>query len=324
MHRNYGCRLTQDLVYQQYRAIMLENEKLQIILLLDRGGEPIRFLHKASDTDFIWMTRLGLLPPHGLYPDYQMTYPGGWQEMMPEVSYTHTYRGVVVHRGETAVTPWSCEVLRDDPDEIHIRLTNRVRSLPLRVEKHFVLRRGEAKLRIEEQVTNEAPVQMETNWGHHLAYGAPFLDSSSVISFKAGAKVLDPISGRRTNWPHYQSAHTDEEIDLSVMPPAGTPRELLAVETVDGRYGIYSPERKLGLEVSWDQQIWPYIWYWQNFGADGDAPFFACEYNIGLEMFNVPPKLTLAEAVQSGHAIVLPPHGSRSAWLEFEVKEQTE
>lgn len=319
MRRNSGCRITDDLVYRQYRSVLLENEKLQILLLLDRGGEPARWLHKPTDTDFIWQTRMGLQPPHALYPDYQMSYLGGWQEMMPEVSHTHTYRGTVVHRGETAINPWQLHLIRDEPDEIHIRLTHRLRSLPLYVEKDMILRSGETKVRIEQTVRNEAPVHMETNWGHHLAYGAPFLDAGSRIYFSPGAVVMQPAEGKQWAWPHAEQ--DGALVDLSRMPEAGTRRDLLAVRTVDGTYRIDHPERGLGLTVSWDHRVWPYVWYWQNFAADGDAPFFSCEYNIGLEMFNVPPKLTLAEAAASGLAIRLEPHGTLSSWLEFEVRE---
>jgi hypothetical protein len=48
-------------------------------------------------------------------------------------------------------------------------------------------------------------------------------------------------------------------------------------------------------------------------------PFFGSDYNIGLEMFNVPPKLTLSEAVERGLALAVPPLGSITSWLEFEV-----
>lgn len=319
MGRSSGCRITGDLTFKQYKAIMLENEKLQLLLLTDRGGEPIRWLHKPSDTDLIWQTRLGLLPPHPLYPDYQMSYPGGWQEMMPEVSYTHEYRGATVHRGETAVTPWDCHIMKDEPEEICVRLTHRLRSLPLYIEKTYTLRSGETNVRIEETVKNEAPVQVETNWGHHLAYGAPFIGGDARISFDPAARIMQPQTGERWPWPH--APQNGEQADLSALPPVGTPRELLCVLPGEGAYRIDSPSRSLALEVRWDKNVWPYVWYWQNYGADGDAPFFSCEYNFGLEMFNVPPKLTLAEAAASGDAIRLAPGGERTAWLEFEVKE---
>lgn len=320
MQRSSGCRITSDLIYNKYRAVLLENEKLQIILLLDRGGEPIRWLHKPTDTDFIWKTRLGLQPPHALFPDYQMTYPGGWQEMMPEVSYTHTYRGTTVHRGETAVSPWEMQIIRDEEQEVRIRLTHRVRSLPLYVEKDFILRSGETTVRIEETVKNEAPVRVETNWGYHLAYGAPFINENSRVHFPPGATVIQQ-SPLQDEWPWPNAVQDGVTIDLTRMPPRGTHRDLMAVKSTEGVYTIENPDMGLGLKVRWDQHVWPYVWYWQNFGSDGDAPFFSVEYNIGLEMFNIPPKLTLAEAAAAGLALELEPFGSQSSWLEFEVKE---
>ncbi|MCU6712743.1 DUF4432 family protein [Paenibacillus sp. J5C_2022] len=318
--RNYGCRIVSDMTFKRHRAVVLENEKLQIWLLLDRGGEPARWLHKPSDTDFIWQSRLGFQPPHALYPDYQMTYPGGWQEMIPEVSYTHEYRGALVHRGEAAVAPWEMSVIQDEAEEVRIALTHQLRSLPLHIRKVIALRSGEATVRIDETVTNEAPVALETNWGYHLAYGAPFLQPGAEVAFPPGAEVIHPVTGSRWPWP--EAEQDGEFVDLSRMAPAGTKRELLAIRAPEGRYSVHQREQSgLGLEVRWDNAVWPYVWYWQNFAADRDAPFFACEYNIGLEMFNVLPKLTLAEAAASGQALQLEPHGAISSWLEIQVKE---
>lgn len=319
-YRNRGCRLTEDLQYKGYRALMVENDLLQVLLLLDRGGEPVRWLHKPTDTDLIWHTRTGLLPAHGLYPDYQMSYLGGWQEMLPEVSRTHEYRGATVHRGETSVTPWDYEVLCEEEAELRLRLTNRLRSLPLQVEKTFILRRGDTTVRVEETVVNESPVPMEFNWGHHLAYGAPFLSENSRIAFEPGLIVTNMETGERSAWPALPGAAGPS--DLSVMAAPGTARPLLAVECPAGEYRLSAGERPgLSLAIRWDAAVWPYVWYWQNFAADPDAPFFGCEYNIGLEPFNVPAKWTLAEAAERGAALQLAPHGSLCAWLEIELTE---
>jgi len=318
-YRNHGCRVMDDLQYKGYGSILLENELIQIILLLDRGGEPVRWLHKPTDTDFIWHTRMGLLPAHALYPDYQMTYMGGWQEMLPEVSQTHMYRGVTVHRGESAITPWDYELIRQDEEEIRIRLSNRIRSLPLRVEKTFILGRGDTIVRIEETVFNESPVSMEFNWGHHLAYGAPFLNEHSKVEFEQGLTVVNMETGEKSLWPDMPGSN--DKVNLSSMAPSGTSRPLLAVESTTGNYRLHGSPEGLSLSVSWDAAVWPYTWYWQNFAGDHDAPFFGCEYNIGLEPFNVPPKWTLAEAAARGAALKLEPHGSLSSWLTIEVME---
>jgi len=317
--RNVGCRITDDLIYKGYKAILLENELMQIMLLTDRGGEPIRWLHKKTDMEFIWLTRMGLQPLHPLYPDYQMSYPGGWQEMLPEVSYTHSHRGAMVHRGETAVTPWDYTILQDDPSEIKVRLTNRLRSLPLFIEKLITLKTGQSTVRIEETVYNEAPVQIEMNWGYHLAYGAPFFDQQAKIHFSSNSDVMNPITGETWKWPKAKQAGV--EVDLSLAAPENTPRDLLVVCPEEGSYQIDNPHKGIALKVRWDSSLWPYVWYWQNYAADQNAPFFSSEYNIGLEMFNIPPKQTLTESAANGKAIILEPKGSISSWLEIEVVE---
>ncbi|TVY08168.1 DUF4432 family protein [Paenibacillus cremeus] len=319
-HRLFGCRITDDLTYKGYRSILLENETLLIHLLLDKGSEPIRWLHKPTDTDFIWQTRMGLLPVHHLYPDYQMSYIGGWQEMFPEVSFTHEYRGATLHRGESAITPWDYEIVFDTPEQIQVRLTNRLRSLPFRIEKTITMRQGDSRVKIDEAIHNESPVTLEANWGHHLAYGAPFLSETSRIELEPGALVHHPGMEQTLAWPNARQG--DDLVDLSRMAAPGTKRDLLYVTMAEGMYRLRRPEDGLALQVRWDTSVWPYLWYWQNYAADSDAPFFACDYNIGLEMFNVPPKLTVAEAVKQGVAIVVPPGGSRHAWLEIEVTKE--
>lgn len=314
--RNEGCRIIDDLVFKGYRSLVLENEKLLIHLLLDKGAEPIRWLHKPTDTDLIWLSHNGLGPPHAMYADYQISYIGGWQEMFPEVSYTSEYRGGTVHRGETAITPWDCRIIKDEPDEIRVLLVNQIRSMPFRIEKLFILVSGSETVRIEETVRNLSPATaLEANWGHHLAYGRPFLAKDSFITLSPGAKLCHPVTGESWDWPTMRREGT--ETDLSVMPEPGTERDLLYIATPDSRYRLTNPGRGVSLEVRWDGSVWPYLWYWQNFQADMNAPFFGCDYNIGLEMFNVPPKLTLAEAAGQGLALVVPPLGAVSSWLEL-------
>lgn len=316
--RNEGCRIVDDIQYKGYRSLLLENEKLLIHLLLDKGAEPIRWLHKPTDTDFIWISGQGLVRANALYSDYQSSYMGGWQEMLPEVSYTSQYRGATVHRGESAVTPWDYRIIKDEPDEIQVVLTNSIRSLPLRVEKRITLTTGSGSVRIEETLYNLSPsTSVEANWGHHLAYGAPFVGREAVISLGEGAQICDPISGESWEWPYM--IKDGAAVDLSIMPAPGTIRDLLYIKLAAYQYRVTHPLKDVALEVRWDGEVWPYLWYWQNFMADLDAPFFGRDYNIGLEMFNIPPKLTLSEAVEQGYALEIPAGGSISSWLEIEA-----
>ena len=58
-NRNYGCRLT-EMVLAGYRAVVLENEKLRVTVIADKGADIYEFLYKPRDVDFMWRSWVGL------------------------------------------------------------------------------------------------------------------------------------------------------------------------------------------------------------------------------------------------------------------------
>jgi hypothetical protein len=60
-YRHHGCRITDDLKYKGYRTLMIENDLIKIGVLLDKGTDLFQFLHKPTDTDFLWRSPQGLI-----------------------------------------------------------------------------------------------------------------------------------------------------------------------------------------------------------------------------------------------------------------------
>ena len=60
-------------------AVVLENEVLRVTVLLD-GGHVVEFNHKPRDLDHVWLAP-DAFPRPG--PDFLDSYPGGWQEVLP-------------------------------------------------------------------------------------------------------------------------------------------------------------------------------------------------------------------------------------------------
>jgi hypothetical protein len=298
------------------RAVVLENELLRVTVLVDKGTDVVEFLAKRHDMDFVWWSADGLRAPSGGFLDH---YEGGWQEVMPNGGAPSRHRGADFgQHDEVAGLRWDHSVEADREDEIAVRFAVRTVRVPLRLEKVMRLRSGEAVLYIEEELTNESPVPVDAMWGHHITFGAPFA--------RAGSRVLLP-PGLETVWHpvpiNPSGSRRSPSDDLSVLPPPGTPSDLCYL-TGFGDVGSYEVAgSELGLRVEWDAGVLPWLWYWQEFGAWTDHPWYGRHYNIGLEPFSSRPTDGLATAVANGTALTVPPHGTLGLWLRATVIERS-
>jgi hypothetical protein len=323
--RNWGARM-HSVVLSGVDAVVLENELLRVTVLAGKGTDIVELNAKRHDLDFAWRTATGL----GSSGDFFDRYEGGWQEVMPNGGAPSVHRGASFDQhGEVASVPWEWRTETDTADEVAVRFSVQARRVPLRIEKTLRLRTGEPTLSITEELTNTSSVPVEAMWGHHVTFGPPFAGPGCQIRLPAGTEVhphpvaIDPSGRRRVSgedgvWPRLDG------VDLSVLPERGTPSDLVYLRGFEGigSYDVVDPERRLGLRVEWDATVLPWLWFWQEFGAWTDYPWYGGNYNIGLEPFSSYPTNGLADAVANGTALVVPPGGTVPLWLRATVLEE--
>lgn len=334
--RNWGARL-REVTIAGLPAVVLENERLRVTVLAGKGTDLVELNDKRHDLDFVWLSPTGIRDPAtvaaGAGTDdvaaFLDTYPGGWQEILPNGGAPSRYRGAALaQHGEVATVPWSYQVVVDTADEVAVRFTVTTRRFPLRLAKTLRLRAGTPVLEIEEELVNLAPVPVAAMWGHHLTFGAPFLGPGASVTLPAGVSVIPhptPIhpSGRRRvapggpyPWP-VVPAVDGGTLDLSVAPPAGEPSDIVYLTGFGeaGWYQLADPRHRTGLRVAWDARALPYLWLWQELGATTDYPWWGRAYVLGLEPFSSYPTDGLAAAVANGTALQLAGGGRRTLRL---------
>ena len=112
-----------------------------------------------------------------------------------------------------------------------------------------------------ERITNEGREDLEAMWGHHPAYGAPFLSGACRIDTNARTVhaddeiggPLNPLTkGATFTWPHGERDGVSTDLSR-VAGPDDPPHETMAYLTdfagEHGWYGITNTE--LGLGVGW-------------------------------------------------------------------------
>ncbi|GAA2786706.1 hypothetical protein [Nonomuraea dietziae] len=193
------------------RALVLENERLRVTVLADKGGDVVEFLHKPSDTDLVWLSPQGLrrpLPPQaaddvGAFVDH---YEGGWQEVFPNGRAPPVSTGAPGWPSTVEVAGLPCVGRGAD------------RHGPARSRYGWRCARGACRTgwRRRSGSPRERPLwrsrggsRTRRRWrctrcgGHHLAFGRPFLRPGARIRCARGvvrviphATSIDP-RGRR-------------------------------------------------------------------------------------------------------------------------------
>lgn len=341
--RNWGCRITEGNLYG-LRTVTLENKRIRVTFLVDKGADLIEWLYKPDDMDFAWLTPDGVRDPRSYVstsPDLSATfhdyYPGGWQELFPNAGVpSQRYGAQFGQHGEVANLPWDVTVLEDTEDAVAVTFRVRTQKTPFLVERTVRLEGDSAFFLIEGTVRNECDFPMEAMWGQHVTFGTPFLHPGARIVMPEGVRVfLAPRNedakmwlkpGDGGPWPllpaNPGTPQNDEGLaDLSVLPPRGTPNEMTYITDFgdDGWYAVESDEHRLGVRLSWDARRFPFVWHWHSYGADPTYPWYGRNYNIGLEPQTSWSRNALPGAVENGTALKLEPRGSASSWIRTEI-----
>jgi Domain of unknown function (DUF4432) len=317
-NRNYGCRIT-EFILQGHRCVTLENEKLRVTIIADKGTDVYEFLYKPRDIDFMWRTRVGLrergsalaTSPRDAGPHNDF-YEGGWQELFPNCGNLSLHQGAEVgQHGEVLLLPWRYHVIKDEPDEIEVRFDVRTIRTPFHLVKTVSLRQAESALRIHERVTNEGGQEVDFTWGHHPAFGWPFIDENCRVDVPACrirtyAEYTPPGSRLKaeqsSDWP-IAEAIDGGKVDLSRIPgPQAAAQDMVFLEGMtDGWYAVTNTRLRVGFALRYPADLFKKLWYWQVYRGGRDYPWWSATYNIALEPCASLP--VLSSAVERGEEV---------------------
>jgi hypothetical protein len=179
--------------------------------------------------------------------------------------------------------------------------------------KTIGLRSEEAVLRIHERVTNESGQEVNFTWGHHPAFGWPFVDESCRVDLPScrihTSAEFTPTTSRlapdqTTNWPNAEGID-GSQVDLSRIPgPEIAASDMVFLEEItEGWYAITNSELRVGFALRYPAQVFKHLWYWQVYRGGRDYPWWSSTYNIALEPCATLP--VLSHAAARGEALSL-------------------
>ena len=312
--RNYGCR------YRRYflndiEMLSLENTKIKVVFALGKGADIVEFMHKPTDVDFMWHSFNELKHVKQVSTvaagsgNFMDSYAGGWQELFPTYGAGTQYHGgqIGVH-GEACLYPWNCTIVTDTPEYVEAVLSLRTVRSPFLLEKRISIQEGSSALTMEQKVTNLSVNEMDFMWGHHPAFGFPFLDESVEIRVKGDPTVTVPagtVGGKNCPfdkettgvWPNLP----DKNGVLIDMSKARGSDEKVYMEygisdLKEGKCEVVSHNKGLGMRMQWDPEIFRFIWIWGLYHGLEEYPWYGRSYVLGVEPWSsMPANYTVAK-----------------------------
>ncbi len=315
-------------------ALSLENERLRIGILPEKGADIFEIVYKTEDAaaeiQFLMQTPWGLKgPPLGPQVDFLDNYEGGWQELFPNANDSCEYRGHnIPFHGEVALLPWNFEVIGEGREETALRFWVDCIETPFRLERFMHLRKDENRFTIRERVSNWGSYRCDYVWGHHITLGGDFLEEGCLLSIPARNiytpdALYEPSTarleaGQTATWPFARTLRGDL-IDLRYIPgPQMHSHDDVVLGGLErGVYRVVNPRLRLCFSLEWDSDVFPWLMFWQPYGG-AELPPLTGIYGVGLEPWV--SRFPLAKAVETGQARALEPREILETELAVEIQ----
>ncbi|MFM2309298.1 MAG: hypothetical protein RLY87_1419 [Chloroflexota bacterium] len=323
----HGCRVSDEWMLRGLRTLVLENEAIRVTVLLDRGAEIVELRHKPTDIDPLLRLPVAIHDPAratgsiaGSVGNFMDTYLGGWQEIAPSGGPTNTHRGAAYgQHGEVSLLPWDAMVLEDTPERVHVRCTVRGIRTPIHIVRDMIIEGSSPVLQLRESFTNEAGEAIDIMWGHHIAYGLPFLSHGARIATSARQIEAHEAAhdnpnrlsqnGARGQWPML-AGPDGVPFDTSIIPAHADAHGSDVLYHSDypsdvAWYSLYSAHHQLGVAVAWDATVFSHVWQWHEFSRTGGFPWWGRVHAFALEPWCGYPTNGLADVSARGNQRVL-------------------
>lgn len=299
--RSEGVRVSDAWTFRGLKTVILENKNIRLEILADKGADISSFVHKSSDTEFMFKTPWGIRNPKNNVPstgdgasiwlDY---YEGGWQSVVPHGGYPSKYYGADfgIH-GDVNNIPWDTKIVQDSNKKCIVEFTTRSLRSPFEIKRIISLSDEDTYIEINQEVSNFAEEDLNIVWLEHIAIGGSFLSDKCSLSIPECTVLSHPVDADKSSklkpnykgkWPYIEMKDGTKN-DLRKIPGKKDRSLDMAYFTdlTDGWYAITNNDLQLTWGVEFPKDLFKYIWYWRNFGGGYGYPWYGRCYNAGLE-----------------------------------------
>ncbi len=313
-------------VYHGWELLRLITDEIVVDVVPALGGTVVSLRRRSDDQEHLWRTPWGLrnrgawsLPGSS---EAQMldTYPGGWQTLFPNGGDTAIAHGVEWgHQGETRLTAFDWQRAGSSV----IMKARLVRS-PFEVTKIISVKGYEVT--IGETIENVGGESLEVMWGHEIVFAPPLVSEGTTVEAAAITVHPDPKINNDASYddilPWPRSYGHDSMINLRTLPgpEAAETRLSYLCDFTGPSITVSNATAGIGVDLEWDADAWPYVWYSLEAGRRSGFPWYRKGYFFSLTPSSSWPAGGLHDARRiASSTLWVAPEEARTAHLSVRV-----
>jgi len=308
-----------------FEGIRIHTGAIELTLAPELGGKVSSLRDRRNGREWLWRHpryEYKRVPHGSSYVKDADT--GGWDECFPSVAECQypsvPWQGAPIQdHGELWSQSAEVRIVENTKTvEVHNRWRGIV--LPYTFNRTIALTAASSVIRINYEVINNANQPINFVWCiHPLLAIEPEMQLILPPSARFNVAVSIPQNlvspGKDLHYPFAASG-----LNFPALPKtsAGRAIKIWSDPLTSGEGWASLRARDGELQMRWDTTLLPQVAAWMNFGAwaaDGGTPYF----NLGLEPC-IGAQDSLTDAVNQYNLFAtLPPHGSKTWWLEIEL-----
>lgn len=266
----------------EMKGLVLENEKVRIVLTPEFGARILSLIYKPTETEFAWHNPQ---VPVG-NPAYQRQHEdvSGLFECVPTCEGCTIKGRKLPMYGEVAFEPWRLVRTEKKNRSVVVKLRRKCEVYPLIVHKALTISKDESMVVLNHRLTNLSDEVLEYHYSSHntlqINPNYRIVLPHEVAKVKLGMAVTDRLGnlGDEIPWP-IATDRNGKAVDLSKVgqPTEGVGENLYSPKLKESWAVAFNESRREAIGFSFDSKVVPYLLVWTNWGG------YLGYYHIALE-----------------------------------------
>ena len=265
-----GAQVSTSWSFNGLQALVLENDRLRVVVLPDLGGKVWQVTDRRTRRDLLWQNPRITARPVPFGSTYDDVFFGGWDELFPNDVPEELAGEPFPDHGELWASAWDWRV-EDRDDAVSVTLSLETPISACRFTKTLTLADGASDLEVAWRIENRLARDLPYLWKQHVA--VPVNEPAS-LGMGARSMYVEDFgnpraggAGTRYRWPVLVDGAGARHDMRPTLPGSSQVSEFQYATELEAGWCSVTYADGSGVGLAFDPEVFRSCWTFASFGG---------------------------------------------------------